>query len=420
MSEKNDIAISCQNVWKIFGDRPKVAWDMLDEGATRQEIIEQTGQVIAVKDVSFDVRENEIFVLMGLSGSGKSTLLRCINRLIEPNRGKIFIHGADITRVKPGELRRIRRHQLSMVFQHFGLLPHRSVLDNVAFGLEIRGDKKKERQAKAMGALELVGLQGWANSRLHELSGGMQQRVGLARSLVVDSEILLMDEPFSALDPLIRRQLQDEFIKLRATVKKTVVFVTHDLFEALRLGDRIAIMKDGEIVQVGSPQEIVSHPLDDYVSEFVRDVPKAKIVSAETIMEEPQVVVWNRFDVETATREMTAKNASVAFVTDSRGVLKGIVTMDRALEAIKKGSSKLEEITQEEVPSTSPESPLEESLPFIAEGEIPVAVLDERRHLLGVITRKALISAMKPEKPNNNNVEVPPEDNRSLIHNEKS
>jgi len=420
MSEKNDIAISCQNVWKIFGDRPKVAWDMLDEGATRQEIIEQTGQVIAVKDVSFDVRENEIFVLMGLSGSGKSTLLRCINRLIEPNRGKIFVHGADITRVKPGELRRIRRHQLSMVFQHFGLLPHRSVLDNVAFGLEIRGDKKKERQAKAMGALELVGLQGWANSRLHELSGGMQQRVGLARSLVVDSEILLMDEPFSALDPLIRRQLQDEFIKLRATVKKTVVFVTHDLFEALRLGDRIAIMKDGEIVQVGSPQEIVSHPLDDYVSEFVRDVPKAKIVSAETIMEEPQVVVWNRFDVETATREMTAKNASVAFVTDSRGVLKGIVTMDRALEAIKKGSSKLEEITQEEVPSTSPESPLEESLPFIAEGEIPVAVLDERRHLLGVITRKALISAMKPEKPNNNNVEVPPEDNRSLIHNEKS
>ena len=419
MSEKNDIAISCQNVWKIFGDRPKVAWDMLEEGATRQEIIEQTGQVIAVKDVSFDVRENEIFVLMGLSGSGKSTLLRCINRLIEPNRGKIFIHGADITRVKPGELRRIRRHQLSMVFQHFGLLPHRSVLDNVAFGLEIRGDKKKERQAKAMGALELVGLQGWANSRLHELSGGMQQRVGLARSLVVDSEILLMDEPFSALDPLIRRQLQDEFIKLRATVKKTVVFVTHDLFEALRLGDRIAIMKDGEIVQVGSPQEIVSHPLDDYVSEFVRDVPKAKIVSAETIMEEPQVVVWNRFDVETATREMTAKNASVAFVTDSRGVLKGIVTMDRALEAIKKGSSKLEEITQEEVPSTSPESPLEESLPFIAEGEIPVAVLDERRHLLGVITRKALISAMKPEKPNNN-VEVPPEDNRSLIHNEKS
>jgi len=213
--------------------------------------------------------------------------------------------------------------------------------------------------------------------------------------------------------------LQDEFIKLRATVKKTVVFVTHDLFEALRLGDRIAIMKDGEIVQVGSPQEIVSHPLDDYVSEFVRDVPKAKIVSAETIMEEPQVVVWNRFDVETATREMTAKNASVAFVTDSRGVLKGIVTMDRALEAIKKGSSKLEEITQEEVPFTSPDSPLEESLHFIAEGDIPVAVLDERRHLLGVITRKALIGVMRPEKPNNN-VEAPPEDNASLIHNGKS
>jgi len=396
----NNVVISCQNVWKVFGPKPESIWDLLDNGATRQQVIEQTGHVIAVKDVSIEVHENEIFVVMGLSGSGKSTLLRCINRLIKPTKGNILIDGADITRTRQTELRKLRRHKLSMVFQHFGLLPHRSVLDNVAFGLEIRGERKKERQVKAMNALELVGLQGWANSRLHELSGGMQQRVGLARSLVVDSEILLMDEPFSALDPLIRRQLQDEFIKLRATVKKTVIFVTHDLFEALKLGDRIAIMKDGEIVQVGTPQEIVSQPLDDYVREFVRDVPKAKIVSAETIMEEPEVVVWNRVDVETAIREMTSKKAPVAFVTDSRGELKGIVTMEKALEAVKNGSGKLEEIVQEEFTSTSPDSPLEESLPFIAEGDIPVAVLDERRHLLGVITRKGLIGAMKPEKPN--------------------
>ena len=415
----NNVVISCQNVWKVFGPKPESIWDLLDNGATRQQVIEQTGHVIAVKDVSFDVRENEIFVVMGLSGSGKSTLLRCINRLIEPDKGKIFIQGEDITRMNRAALRKLRRHQLSMVFQHFGLLPHRSVLDNVAFGLEIRGDSKKQRQAKSMEALELVGLHGWENSRLHELSGGMQQRVGLARSLVVDSEILLMDEPFSALDPLIRRQLQDEFIKLRSTVKKTVVFVTHDLFEALKLGDRIAIMKDGEIIQLGSPQEIVSQPFDDYVSEFVRDVPKAKIFSAETIMEEPEVVIWGGFDSEVAIREMTAKKALVAFITDSRGELKGVVTINQALEAVKRGPGKLEEIAQKEFPSTSPDSPLEDSLHFIAEGDIPVAVLDERRHLLGVITRKALISVMKPEKPHNN-VEVPPEDNASLIHNEKS
>jgi len=418
MAGNNDVAISCQNVWKIFGDRPKVAWDMLDEGATRQEIIEQAGQVIAVKDVSFDVRENEIFVLMGLSGSGKSTLLRCMNRLIEPDKGKIFIQGEDITRMNRSALKKLRRHQLSMVFQHFGLLPNRSVLENVAFGLEIRGDSKKVRNAKSMEALELVGLKGWENSRLHELSGGMQQRVGLARSLVVDSDILLMDEPFSALDPLIRRQLQDEFIKLRATVKKTVVFVTHDLFEALKLGDRIAIMKDGEIVQQGSPQEIVFQPLDEYVSEFIRDVPKAKILSAKTIMEEPEVVIWDRYDIEVAMREMIVKQSPVAFVTDSRGELKGVVTMAQALEAAKKGPGNLKDIVQKEVPSTSPDSPLEESLPFIAEGDIPVAVLDERRRLLGVITRKALINTMKPEKPHNN-VGVPPEDNASHIHNEK-
>jgi glycine betaine/proline transport system ATP-binding protein len=337
---------------------------------------------------------------MGLSGSGKSTLLRCINRLIEPSKGKILINGADITRMKPGDLKKLRRHKLSMVFQHFGLLPNRSVLENVAFGLEIRGESKTEREVKAKEALQMVGLQGWENSRLHELSGGMQQRVGLARSLVVDSEILLMDEPFSALDPLIRRQLQDEFIKLRATVRKTVVFVTHDLFEALKLGDRIAIMKDGEIVQCGTPQDIVSRPSDDYVSEFVKDVPKAKILSAESIMEEPEVVVWERFDVETTMREMTITGSPVAFITDSRGELKGVVTMEQVLQAVKKGSRDLKEIAQKEFPWTSPESPLEESLHYVAEGDIPVAVLDERNHLLGVVTRKALIGAMKPDKPN--------------------
>ena len=399
MSRNDKVVISCQNVWKVFGPNPESIWDLLDNGATRQDIIDQSGHVIAVKDVSFEVGANEIFVVMGLSGSGKSTLIRCLNRLIEPTKGKILIDGVDITRMSHGERRELRRHKISMVFQHFGLLPHRSVIDNIAFGLEIRGESKKERQAKAMGALELVGLHGWENSRLHELSGGMQQRVGLARSLAMDSEIVLMDEPFSALDPLIRRQMQDEFIKLRSTVKKTVVFITHDLLEALKLGDRVAIMKDGEIVQLGTPQEIVSQPSDEYVSEFVKDVPRAKVILAEAIMEEPKAVVWSQFDVEVAIKEMAANKTIVAFITSSRGVLKGIVTMNQAIDAARKGPVELEKIAQQEFSSTSPNSPLEESLHFVADSNIPVAVLDERRHLLGVLTRQALIGAIRQEQP---------------------
>ncbi|MFC1987057.1 glycine betaine/L-proline ABC transporter ATP-binding protein [Chloroflexota bacterium] len=395
----NNMVISCQNVWKVFGPKPESIWDLLNNGATRQEVIEQTGHIIAVKDVSFEVRENEIFVVMGLSGSGKSTLIRCINRLIEPTKGKILIDGVDITSMSHSELRELRRHKLSMVFQNFGLLPHRSVLENVAFGLEIRGEIKKERQMKAKQALEQVELQGWEDSRLYELSGGMQQRVGLARSLAVDSEIVLMDEPFSALDPLIRRQMQDEFIKLRSTVKKTVVFITHDLLEALKLGDRIAIMKDGEIVQLGTPQEIVSQPSAGYVSEFVKDVPRAKVISAESIMEEPKVVVWGNFDVEVAIKEMTAKQATVAFIVDSRNILEGVLTMNRAIEAVREGSTKFADIERQDFPSTSPDSPLENILHFMADSNLPVAVLDEGRHLLGVINRQTLIRAIQPEQP---------------------
>lgn len=397
----NNTVISCQNVWKIFGPKPDSVWDLLDNGATKQDVLEQTGHVIAVKDVSFDVFENEIFVVMGLSGSGKSTLIRCINRLIEPTRGKVFIDGVDITQMSQSELRELRRHKLSMVFQNFGLFPHRSVLDNVAFGLEIRGESKHERQTKANQALQQVGLGGWENSRLPELSGGMQQRVGLARSIAVDSEVVLMDEPFSALDPLIRRQMQDDFIKLRSTVKKTVVFITHDLLEALKLGDRIAIMKDGEIVQLGTPQEIVSQPSDDYVAEFVKDVPRAKVISAESIMGEPKAVVWGRFDVEVAIKEMTANQALVAFITDTRGKLEGVVTINEAIDAARGGSVKLEEIAQQEFPTTSPNSPLEEILHLMADTDLPVAVVDEEKRLLGVITRQALLRAIRYEQPKN-------------------
>ena len=401
----NNINISCQNVWKVFGPKPKSVLALAENGANREDIMKQTGHVIAVKDVSFEVRTNEIFVVMGLSGSGKSTLIRCINRLIEPTMGKIFIDGVDITRVGHADLRELRRHKLSMVFQNFGLLPNRSVLDNIAFGLEIRGEHKDERREKAMLLLEQMGLKGWENSPVNELSGGMQQRVGLARALVTEPEIILMDEPFSALDPITRRQMQDEFIKLRSTVKKTVVFITHDLLEALKLGDRIAIMKDGEIVQLGTPQEIVSQPADEYVSDFVKEAPRGKIISADSVMEEAKVVIWSGFDVEVAIKEMMAHETGVAFITDSRGILKGILPMEQAVESVKRGSVKLEKIARQEFLSTSPGSPLEEILPLVAESNIPIAVLDERSHLLGVITRQALIRALMPEQSDSKKID---------------
>lgn len=400
----NNINISCQNVWKIFGPKPESILTLAKNSETKEDIMKQTGHVIAVKDVSFDIHTNEIFVVMGLSGSGKSTLIRCLNRLIEPTAGKILVDGVDITKMSHADLRELRRHKLTMIFQNFGLLPHRSVLDNVSFGLEIRGEHKDERREKAMLFLEQVGLKGWENSHVNELSGGMQQRVGLARALAVEPEIILMDEPFSALDPLIRRQMQDEFIKLRSAVKKTVVFITHDLLEALKLGDRVAIMKDGEIVQLGTPQEIVSQPADDYVSDFVKDAPRGKIMSANSIMEEAKVIVWSGFDVEVAIKEMITHEARAAFITDSHGILKGVLSMEQAVESAKKGAVKLDKITQHEFSSISPDSPLDEILPMVADSNVPVAVVDEKRHLLGVITRQALIRAIMPEQSDNTKI----------------
>ncbi len=401
MSEKNG-KILCQNLWKVFGPNPESVIDLVNNGVTKQEILEQTGHVIAVKDASFEIHESEIFVVMGLSGSGKSTLVRCINRLINPTRGTVFIEGADLSQMGGAELRELRRQKLSMVFQNFGLLPHRSVEDNVAFALEVRGEHGKKREEKVAWALELVGLKGWEKSRIFELSGGMQQRVGLARALAVESEILLMDEPFSALDPLIRRQMQDEFINMRSTVKKTVVFITHDLLEALKLGDRVAIMKDGEIVQIGTPQEIVTQPADDYVSEFVKDVPRGQVITVENIMEPPLVLVESQQNLEAVIKEMQQRQSNVAFVVNGNGRLKGITTMERAEESLRSGATTVGEATQPEYPSCSPHTSLDQCLPLVAEDDTPMAVLDEDNRLLGVATRLALIDAMQLGNGNGN------------------
>ncbi len=276
--------VACQGLWKVFGPRPERIIGSEHADLPRDEMRSATGCVAAVRDVSFEVARGEIFVVMGLSGSGKSTLIRCLSRLIEPTAGSVTIDGADVLAMAPQQLRELRRHQVSMVFQHFGLLPNRRVLDNVAYGLEIRGESRESRYARAGELLDVVGLAGLERAYPDELSGGMQQRVGLARALATEPDVLLFDEPFSALDPLIRRDMQDEVIRLQAAMRKTMIFITHDLTEALKLGDRIAVMRDGDIVQIGTPQDLVAAPADDYVADFTRDVNRSRILTARWIM----------------------------------------------------------------------------------------------------------------------------------------
>lgn len=323
-------AIELRHIWKVFGQGDgNNAIALAQGGANRAEILQQTQQTVAVRDVSFSVARGETFVVMGLSGSGKSTLIRCLARLIEPTSGDVLLSGDDLLAMTEEQLIEVRRGRMSMVFQHFGLFPHRKVIDNIAYGLEVQKVAKATRLARATEVLNIVGLDGWANHYPQQLSGGMQQRVGLARALAVDPQILLFDEPFSALDPLIRKEMQDELIRLQKTMQRTVVFITHDFAEALRLGDRIAIMKDGSFDQIGTPEEIVANPATPYVREFVNDVPRAKVLSVKTVTVEGQPVDGGRTVVSTAKIEtiipMLLERDEPITVVDSNNAVIGIV-----------------------------------------------------------------------------------------------
>ncbi|MBB24025.1 MAG: proline/glycine betaine ABC transporter ATP-binding protein [Geminicoccus sp.] len=319
--------IAASGVWKIFGANAEQVLDTHDRSKSRDEIQEETGHVVAVKDVDFEVRRGECFVVMGLSGSGKSTLLRTLTRLIEPTGGGITIDGHDVRDLSQRELRDLRRSKVAMVFQHFGLFPHRSVIDNIAYGLEVRGMGKVKRTEKAEEILDLVGLGGWGERFPRELSGGMQQRVGLARAMAMDPEILFFDEPFSALDPLIRREMQDELLDLQAKLQKTMVFITHDFLEAIKMGDHIAIMKDGEIVQIGTPEEIVAAPVDDYVREFTEDVPRYKVLSVGKVMRQAskglsaEGGVRSGAKIESAINQVADTDSPVAVVDEAGGIV---------------------------------------------------------------------------------------------------
>ncbi|MFZ0323268.1 MAG: glycine betaine/L-proline ABC transporter ATP-binding protein [Actinomycetes bacterium] len=332
-------ALTVQGLWKVFGPKADKIVGSPDAELSRAELMAKTGCTAAVRDVSFEVKPGEVFVVMGLSGSGKSTLVRCLTRLIEPTAGKVLINDEDVVSMSESRLRELRRHHVSMVFQHFGLLPHRKVIDNVGYGLEIRGVKKTERRAKAQELVDLVGLTGNEDSYPDQLSGGMQQRVGLARALAVDPSVLLFDEPFSALDPLIRRDMQNEVIRLHHEVGKTMVFITHDLQEALKLGDRILIMRDGALVQMGTPAEVVGAPADDYVRDFVSEVPRSHVLTLRWVMRDarpdepldgpemaPDTVV------RTAARRVIDSEHPVRVVED--GHLLGVVDQDDILRVI--------------------------------------------------------------------------------------
>lgn len=390
--------IATENLSKVFGPRPGRALELLAAGGSKAEAQERFGLAIGVHDVSLSVNEGETFVLMGLSGSGKSTLLRCLNRLHEPSAGRVLVDGVDITRLGRRELLEIRRGKFSgMVFQNFAILPQRTVADNVAYGLEVQGVGSRERRERAGRAIDLVGLAGWEANYPAELSGGMQQRVGLARALAVEADILLMDEAFSALDPLIRRELQDELLELQARVNKTIVFVTHDLDEALRLGDRIAIMRDGGLVQVGTAEEIVSEPADDYVTAFVEGIDRSEILTARRIMQRPTATAHVRDGLRTALTKLRLHGLSGLFVTDSDRVVRGYLSGEAAVERLRaegEGGPATAGQLAAEATTVAEDAVLSGIVDLASRAATPIGVVDERNRLRGVIVKGAILAAL--------------------------
>ncbi len=384
-----------KNLYKVFGSHPKRGVKLVREGKTKKEILKETGMTVGVNDVSFEVEEGEIFVIMGLSGSGKSTVIRCLNRLIEPTAGDIIIDGKNLTKMTKQELIKVRRTSMSMVFQNFALLPNRTIVSNTEYGLEIQNVPPKVRREKALEALKLVGLEGYEESYPDQLSGGMKQRVGLARALANDPEILLMDEAFSALDPLIRTEMQDELIELQQKMKKTIIFITHDLDEALKLGDQIMLMKDGEVIQIGKPEDILSNPADEYVERFVQGVNRSDLLTAADIMVKPWTTIGIHKGPRFAFAECKKYGLEHLLVTGEGRTLTGTVSIDAIKEAIEAGESTLENILKtDEVNRVAPDTKIKDIIELTLQSSVPVAVVNEDEKLLGVIIKGSILRAL--------------------------
>jgi glycine betaine/proline transport system ATP-binding protein len=386
--------VEIRNLSKIFGPEPERALRLLEQGVSNEEIFNRTGHAVGLSGVSFDVDDGEILVVMGLSGSGKSTLIRCINRLIEPTRGEIHIDGQSVTALDPDDLLEFRRNKFGMVFQNFALLPHRSIVANVEYGLEIQNTPPATRREKALAALQLVGLEGWEDAYPQQLSGGMQQRVGLARALAVDPEILLMDEAFSALDPLIRRDMQHELVSLQERMQKTILFISHDLDEAIKIGDRIVLMKDGAVVQAGTPEEILTRPATPYVERFVEDVDVTRVLTAASVLARARVVGYPSDGPRTALHKMADENYSSLLVVDRDYRLRGMVTVDDVETGLGQHRETLGEIMRSDFPSAGPDTALTDLFSVLSDFPWPVPVVDGQQRLLGVVSRAAVLAAL--------------------------
>ncbi|WP_071515698.1 glycine betaine/L-proline ABC transporter ATP-binding protein [Geitlerinema sp. PCC 9228] len=387
------VKIRIENLIKIYGKHSRHALKMFREGASRDEILEATSNVLGVADVSMNIYKGELFVVMGLSGSGKSTLVRCINRLIPSTSGHIFVDDENIPELSEERLREIRRTKMTMVFQRFALFPHRTVAENVEYGLKVRNIEKEDRRQKALDTLEVVGLSQWADRLPSSLSGGMQQRVGLARALATDAEILLMDEAFGALDPLIRRGMQDELVRLQNELHKTIVFISHDIQEALKIGDRVAVMKDGYLVQVGTPEELISQPADDYIRDFTADVNRAQVLKTGTIARTTVPVILGRDSVQAAREQIERNHMDYLYVVNHQGVPVGFVTPSTIEEAIEDGYDDVTQVMRKDFPTVHAASTLEEIFHLYEKG-MPLAVVDAEGKFKGAIEQSDVLSSI--------------------------
>ncbi|WP_125711893.1 quaternary amine ABC transporter ATP-binding protein [Companilactobacillus kedongensis] len=390
MSKKVEV----KNLTKIFGKHVGRAKELIKQGKSKSEILKETGATVGVDQANFEIDDGEIFVIMGLSGSGKSTLVRMINRLIEPTDGEVLIDGENLMEMDKKTLREVRRKKMSMVFQNFGLLPNRTIMENAEYGLEIQGVDKEERRKKAQKALEQVGITGYNDEYPDQLSGGMQQRVGLARALANDPQILLMDEAFSALDPLNRTDMQDQLLDIQEGLKKTIIFISHDLNEALKLGDHIMIMRDGEVIQTGTPEDILTHPANDYVEEFIENVDRSKVLTAGNVMIRPVTINIDKAGPRLTLKRMKNNEVSTAYVVDNKRKLIGIVDANDVIDLVRHDSSDLRSVVKTDVPTTNEETPISDLMDDISQTGIPFAVTNDKGQLRGIIVRGAVLGAL--------------------------
>ena len=387
----NESILSVKNLYKLYGAEKSKTIKLKQSGVDKNEIYKKTGVNIALWDVSLDIKRGEIFVIIGLSGSGKSTLVRCFNMLNKPTKGNIYIEGKNINEFSKKELIDYRRNKISMVFQNFGLMSHRNVIENVAYGLEIKGVSKEERYKKALEMIEMVGLEGYEKEPITSLSGGMKQRVGIARALASDAEILLMDEPFSALDPLVRKDMQFELLSIQKKLDKTIIFITHDINEAFKLGDKVAIMKDGEVIQVDTPEEMSSNPKDDYVTQFIDSADKTQVISAKNVMSTPDSIVRLKDTPAYAMKVMRSNKVSTAYVVKDKMLLQGVITIDDAMRANKEGLT-ISDVLIKDIETTTPNVLLTDIIPMAAETKYPIGVIEEDGSLKGIVTKADVLS----------------------------